>query len=105
MKKVLIIRFSSIGDIILTTPVLRALKEQLNVEIHFITKEQFKEILIFNPYITKIHTFKKETNEIVPVLNNEKFDLKFSKAELEVIQKYDALRNTTNSEIDDTLPM
>ncbi len=75
MKKVLIIRFSSIGDIILTTPVLRALKEQLNVEIHFITKEQFKEILIFNPYITKIHTFKKETNEIVPVLNNEKFDL------------------------------
>lgn len=38
-------------------------------------------------------------------INNEKFDLKFSKAELEVIQKYDALRNTTNSEIDDTLPM
>mgnify|MGYP002145784863 CR=1 FL=1 len=31
MKKVLIIRFSSIGDIILTTPIIRVLKEQLNL--------------------------------------------------------------------------
>jgi len=75
MKKVLIIRFSSIGDIILTTPIIRVLKEQLNVEIHFITKEQFKEILTFNPHITKIHTFKKETNEIINELKKESFDL------------------------------
>jgi ADP-heptose:LPS heptosyltransferase len=75
MKKVLIIRFSSIGDIILTTPILRALKMQLNIEIHFITKEQFKEILTFNPHITKIHTFKKETNEILNELKKENFDL------------------------------
>ena len=40
-KKVLVIRFSSIGDIVLTTPVVRALKTQLDDgEVHFCTKKQ-----------------------------------------------------------------
>ena len=38
--KILVIRFSSIGDIVLTTPIVRALKQQLkNVEIHYLTKK------------------------------------------------------------------
>jgi ADP-heptose:LPS heptosyltransferase len=57
-KKILIIRFSSIGDIVLTTPVIRVAKKQFpDAEVHYVTKEVFKNILIHNPYIDKVHTF------------------------------------------------
>jgi hypothetical protein len=37
--KILVIRFSSIGDIVLTTPIVRCLKQQLpHAQIHFLTK-------------------------------------------------------------------
>lgn len=53
--KFLIIRFSSIGDIVLTTPIIRCLKLQLpNSEVHFLTKKSFKGILESNPYIDKL---------------------------------------------------
>lgn len=53
--KFLIIRFSSIGDIVLTTPIIRCLKLQLpNAEVHFLTKKSFKGILESNPYIDKL---------------------------------------------------
>ena len=38
--KILVVRFSSIGDIVLTSPVVRILKNQLNAEVHFITKKR-----------------------------------------------------------------
>ena len=42
MVKFLVIRFSSIGDIVLTTPVIRLLKSQVgDAEIHFLTKKQY----------------------------------------------------------------
>ena len=74
--KILIVRFSSIGDIVLTTPVVRALKEQLkNVELHFITKKGFVPLLTHNPHITKIHAIDKSVDEVMSDLKNEKFDL------------------------------
>jgi ADP-heptose:LPS heptosyltransferase len=74
-KKVLIIRFSSIGDIVLTTPVIRCLKQQLrDVEIHYVTKAVFSSTLIHNPYIAKIHTFQKDVSEIYKELKAENFD-------------------------------
>lgn len=73
--KFLIIRFSSIGDIVLTTPVLRNLKQQVeNVEIHYITKPQFKSILESNPYVDKVHVLKKSLKETVNELKYEHFD-------------------------------
>lgn len=74
--KILIIRFSSIGDIVLTTPVIRCLKEQFNgdVEIHYLTKKQYKTVVAENPHLTKIHTIEKSTNEIVEELKVLKFD-------------------------------
>lgn len=75
LKKILIIRFSSIGDIILTTPIIRATKEQLNAEIHFVTKKGFKDIIAANPNISKVHTFNDSVNEIIRDLKAEKFDL------------------------------
>ncbi len=75
MKKILIIRFSSIGDIVLTTPVIRCIKEQKpEIEIHFLTKKSFKGILEYNPYLSKIHTIEKDINEIARELKEENFD-------------------------------
>lgn len=63
--KILIVRFSSIGDIVLTTPVVRCLAEQLDTEIHYLTKKQFEPILKANPYIHKIHTLDDNLNQVL----------------------------------------
>ncbi len=74
--KILVIRFSSIGDIVLTTPVLRCLKNQLDgeVELHYLTKKQYKSIVDSNPNVSKVYTIEKSTNEVVENLKNEGYD-------------------------------
>ncbi|MBN2350855.1 MAG: glycosyltransferase family 9 protein [Bacteroidales bacterium] len=75
MVKFLIIRFSSIGDIVLTTPVIRGLKKQVEgAEVHYLTKKQYYPILKKNPYIDKIHLLDNSLNNIIQELKNEKFD-------------------------------
>ena len=55
--KILIIRFSSIGDIVLTTPVIRCLRKKYpDADIHFLTKKNFSGIVEANPYVNKVHT-------------------------------------------------
>ena len=75
MTKVLIIRFSSIGDIVLTTPVVRNLKDQMygGVEIHYLTKNSFRSIVDSNPYISKVYGIDKSTNEVVEELKAENY--------------------------------
>ena len=75
-KKVLIIRFSSIGDIVLTTPVVRCLKKQFNgeLEIHYLTKSTYRSILEGNPYIDCLHSFDRSISEVIPNLKKESFD-------------------------------
>lgn len=73
--KVLIIRFSSIGDIVLTTPVVRCLKKQKpDTEIHYLTKYAFSAVVRNNPYITKIHYLNDDLDEVIAGLEKEKFD-------------------------------
>lgn len=72
--KILLLRFSSIGDIVLTTPVVRCLHEQLGAEVHFLTKTAFAPILAPNPYIARIFTFQKEVTEVLPELKKEGYD-------------------------------
>ena len=73
--KLLIARFSSIGDVVLTTPIVRAIKEQRpDCEIHFITKQAFKTLLENNPHLSKIHTFQRSFKEILPQLKQEEYD-------------------------------
>lgn len=58
MVKFLVVRFSSIGDIVLTTPVIRHLKQQVEgAEIHYLTKSEFAHLLVANPYIDRIHSY------------------------------------------------
>lgn len=74
--KILLIRFSSIGDIVLTSPVIRCVKNQLaNSEVHYLTKNSFKEILVANPYLSKIHAIENDVTEVIEELKNEKYDL------------------------------
>ena len=74
-KKILIVRFSSIGDIVLTSPVVRCVKKQLGSELHFLTKSKFKSTIEHNPHIDKIYTIDKEITEVLPQLKAEKYDL------------------------------
>jgi len=73
--KFLIIRFSSIGDIVLTTPVIRCLKQQVEGStVHFVTKKQFLPLLQANPHIDKIHCLDDSLKALVRELKKEKFD-------------------------------
>jgi len=73
--KVLILRFSSIGDIVLTTPVVRVIKTQVeNAEVHFATKPQFSALFEENPYIDKMHYLQGSLGQLVAELKKEKFD-------------------------------
>ena len=78
---ILIIRFSSIGDIVLTTPVVRCLKLQTDAEIHYLTKKNYENILENNPHIKKIWTIEKNISEIIFKKNISNFILEklFSK--------------------------
>lgn len=75
LKKLLIIRFSSIGDIVLTTPVIRCLKTQLSdTELHYCTKKQYAGVLQANPYIDKLHLLEGKLADFAVALKRENFD-------------------------------
>ena len=58
MKKILIIRFSSLGDIILTFPVLRNIKlNDKNIKIYYLTKKSFSDILKSNQDVDEVVEF------------------------------------------------
>lgn len=74
--KFLVIRFSSIGDLILTTPVVRCLKAAYpNAEIHFLIKKQFQQVMSANPYIDRHHIFDGDLKASIRALKRENFDL------------------------------
>lgn len=73
--KALVVRFSSIGDIVLTSPVVRCLKEQTNCTIHYLTKEPFAGLLEANPHIDRVFTIRNRINEVVKDLQSESYDL------------------------------
>ncbi|MFY0643313.1 MAG: glycosyltransferase family 9 protein [Bacteroidia bacterium] len=74
--KILLIRFSSIGDIVLTSPIIRCVKQQIpNAEVHYLTKSAFQSLVHHNPYIDRVHLLEESLNETVKQLDLEKFDL------------------------------
>ena len=78
MPKFLLLRFSSIGDIVLTSPVIRWVKEQVpGAELHFLTKQQFAPLVEHHPYLTKVYTFNKKNKplaQLLPQLQAERYD-------------------------------
>lgn len=74
-QKILIIRFSSIGDIILTSPIVRCTSQQLDCEVHFLTKESFASVVSHSPYVDKVYTIKDKVKEIILALKAEHYDI------------------------------
>lgn len=73
--KILVIRFSSIGDIVLTTPIVRCLKKQIpNAKIHFLTKAGFVSLVENNPHVSKIYSIKDKVAEVSEALKKENYD-------------------------------
>ncbi len=78
--KILVVRLSSIGDIILTTPLLRSLKTAFpDARVTFVIKKQFEELLISSPYVDELITFDKKDGfrglkKIKSYLKNQHFD-------------------------------
>ncbi len=73
--KFLIIRLSSIGDIVLTSPVVRCLKQQvLTAEIHYVTRYAFRYLVETNPFIDKCHYLHDDLQELITDLKQEDFD-------------------------------
>ena len=75
MKKILLIRFSSIGDIVLTTPVVRCLRKQFpDVELHVLTKPSYRSIYAANPNVDKVFELTSNINEVIALLREEHYD-------------------------------
>ena len=75
MPKILVIRFSSIGDIVLTTPVFRCIKKQLpDAEVHLITKSSFKIVTANNPYIDHFFYLDDDLTSVIKELKKQKYD-------------------------------
>ena len=75
MQKILIIRFSSIGDIVLTSPLLRAIKQQKpNLEVHYLSKKSFAATLENNPHIDRLILLDNNINDTIKLLNKENYD-------------------------------
>jgi ADP-heptose:LPS heptosyltransferase len=72
--QILVIRFSSIGDIVLTSPVLRCIKKKYpRATIHFLSKGKYKDAFYANPFIDK--EIYWEGRKTLKHLNRQKFDL------------------------------
>ena len=73
LKKIIIIRLSSLGDILLTTPFIRSLKKQFpKIEIDFIVRKEYSDLLILNPYLSKVFTFSRIENDNREILEKIK---------------------------------
>lgn len=80
-NKILILRLSSLGDIILTTPLIKILKESFtDSKIDYCTKLSYSEILITNPYLSEIILLpddigKGDLREVKEKIRNNNYDL------------------------------
>lgn len=75
MKKILLIRFSSIGDIVLTTPVVRCIKKQFSdTELHVLTKSAYRSIYASNPYINKVYELHGNLKALIRDMRAEHYD-------------------------------
>lgn len=80
MNKILIIRFSSLGDIVLTSPLVRSLRAQFPfAQIDFLVKEEYADLVKFNPNLSSVIEMRRgdwdELQTVVNQVQSEKYDL------------------------------
>lgn len=80
-NKTLVIRLSSIGDIVLTTPFLRSFKKQFpHCRVDYVVKKEFADLLRYNPYIDHLYEFNSDSGfaglrRFVSELRQQQYDL------------------------------
>ena len=69
-KRVLILKYDRIGDMVVTTPIFRELKNAYpNINISVLASEENKDVIRYNPYIDKIYTnYKNSILKDLPTL-------------------------------------
>lgn len=73
--KILVIRLSSMGDIIYTTPIVRCIKQQIpQAEVHFLTKPAFIYLYEANPYVDRLLLLKPTLKETIAEINAIHYD-------------------------------
>lgn len=73
--KILVLQLESIGNVVLTTPVVRCLKQQIpGAVIHYCTKRAYQSIIAANPYITQAHYLDDSVYGLIRQLQTEQFD-------------------------------
>ncbi len=85
-KYILIVRLSSLGDVLLTTPLIRSLKKQNpTLKIDFLVRSEYSDLLKSNPYLSTIHLFSRDDGE------NKKLKIKL------IEMKYDCIIDLQNN--------
>lgn len=74
MKKVLVIRFSSIGDVVLTSPVIRVLKKN-GFHVSVITKKGFRVLWQENPFVDDLILVDDFSTQTLSLLKEKQFDV------------------------------
>jgi ADP-heptose:LPS heptosyltransferase len=104
INKILLFRLSSMGDIILTTPLPRILRSYYpDAQIDMVLAKQYSEIYRYNPHINNLYEYDKSFtfNEIdelkrsITDQNNGKYDL-FVDLQRNIRSKYFVNRLTTS---------
>jgi lipopolysaccharide heptosyltransferase II len=75
--RLLIIRLSSLGDILLTTPVIRALKSKFpEAKIDFLLRDEYADTLKYNPHLNKTILLERNYNfdEVAGELEAKNYD-------------------------------
>ena len=69
-KRVLILKYDRIGDMVVTTPIFRELKVAYpNISISVLASEENKDVIRYNPYVDKIYTnYKNSILKDLPTL-------------------------------------
>ena len=80
-NKTLIIRFSSIGDVVLASPLVRVLHKQFpSSQIDFVVRKEYSELIRYNPNLNRTFEFDdqegfQELRRLKEIIRHEKYDL------------------------------
>ncbi|UCH65463.1 MAG: glycosyltransferase family 9 protein [Ignavibacterium sp.] len=79
VNNLLIVRLSSLGDILLVTPLIRTIKNKYpGIDIDFVVRDEYKDVLKLNPHLRDVYIFHRDNNKIKELTSkvcNNKYDL------------------------------
>ena len=78
-EKILIIRFSSLGDIVLASPLLRALRNTFpRAQIDFLVKSEYADLVRYSPHVSSVielrSSDKEELHQLKDRIRAERYD-------------------------------